>query len=112
MTTKTEKIEIKVMGKTYKVEKQINETLKSMSEALKSHEVALLTWVHKDYTSSGKFSKNEVESFRKSLNEYCEQIPESDKILKRMQEIDDRLEKDIQERLKEKQKVQNKKEKE
>lgn len=112
MTSKTKKIEIKVMGKTYKVEEQINETLKSMSEALKSHEVALLTWVHKDYKSAGKFAKNEVESFRKSLHEYCEQIPDSENILKRMQEIDDRLEKDIQERLKEKQKVQNKEEKE
>jgi len=40
------------------------------------------------------------------------QIPEADKILKRMQDIDDQLEKDIQERIKEKEKVQNKEEKE
>ena len=40
------------------------------------------------------------------------QIPEADKILERMKEIDDKLEQDIQERLKEKQKVQNKQEKE
>jgi len=50
MKSKSKKIEIKIMGEKYKVEEKVNETLKSMSEALRSHEVALLTWVHKDYT--------------------------------------------------------------
>ena len=57
MKSKSKKIEIKIMGEKYKVEEKVNETLKSMSEALRSHEVALLTWVHKDYTSKGKFTK-------------------------------------------------------
>jgi hypothetical protein len=109
---KSKKIEITITGEKFKVEEKVNETLKSMSEALRSHEVALLTWVHKDYTSEGKFTKKEVDSFRNSLEEYCMQIPEADKILERMKEIDDKLEQDIQERLKEKQKVQNKEEKE
>ena len=65
MTTKSKKIKINIMGTQYKVEKPVNDTLKAMSEALHAHEVALLTWVHKDY--QGKLSTSEKELFRKSL---------------------------------------------
>ena len=46
MTSKSKKVKINIMGKKYKVEEEVNKTLKALSEALHSHEVALLTWVH------------------------------------------------------------------
>ena len=54
---KSKKIEITITGEKFKVEEKVNDTLKSMSEALRSHEVALLTWIHKDYTAEGNFTK-------------------------------------------------------
>ena len=86
MTTKSKKQKISIMGVKYKVEKPISDTLKSMSDALHAHEVALLTWVHKDY--SGKETKENINGFRNSLNEYCMNIPEAKNILKRMSELD------------------------
>ena len=99
------------MGVKYKVEKPISDTLKAMSDALHAHEVALLTWVHKDY--SGNEAKENIKGFRESLNEYCLNIPEAENILKRMSELDKQFEqdkKDIDKKEKE-QEDQNKEEK-
>ena len=92
--TKQKKEKIKIMGQSYKVEKPISDTLKAMSDALRSHEVALLTWLHKDFNGKDKFEKEEINSFRDSLNDYCSQIPEAQNILKRMQELDKQIETD------------------
>ena len=112
LKNKSKKEKVKIMGKSYKVDLPISETLKAMSEALRSHEVALLTWVHKDYEANEKFDKEEINGFRDSLRDYCSQIPESENILKRMSEIDEQLEKDKQNKEKEIEKDQNKEEKE
>ena len=112
MESKTKKEKIKIMGKQYKVEKPISETMKAMSEALRSHEVALLTWVHKDYNGNDKFHEEDIKGFRKSLNEYCLQIPEAENILKRMDELDKQLEEDIKNKEKKEKENQNKQEKE
>ena len=101
---KPKKEKINIMGNKYKVEKPISDTLKAMSEALRSHEVALLTWVHKDYTSKGRFEEEEVNGFRDSLNDYCSQIPEAENILKRMQELDKQIEEDQTKKNKEEEK--------
>jgi hypothetical protein len=90
--SKQKKEKINIMGNKYKVEKPISDTLKALSEALRSHEVALLTWVHKDYMSKDKFTEEEVFEFRKSLNDYTLGIPEAENILKRMDELDKQLE--------------------
>ena len=108
MTTKSKKQKISIMGVKYKVEKPISDTLKSMSDALHAHEVALLTWVHKDY--SGKETKENINGFRNSLNEYCMNIPEAKNILKRMSELDKQFEQDKKD-IDNKQKNQNKEEK-
>ena len=99
MTTKSKKQKISIMGVKYKVEKPISDTLKSMSDALHAHEVALLTWVHKDY--SGKETQKNINGFRDSLNDYCLNIPESENILKRMSEIDSQVDKEIKDKEKE-----------
>ena len=91
---KPKKQKINIMGKQYKVDKPISDTLQALSEALHAHEVALLTWLHKEYTGE-KLKKDELESFRSSLREYCMQIPEAENILKRMKELDSQMEKEI-----------------
>ena len=109
--SKPKKQKISIMGVKYKVEAPISDTLKAMSEALHAHEVALLTWVHKDY--SGNEIKENINGFRDSLNEYCLNIPEAENILKRMSELDEQFEqdkKDIENKQKE-EKDQNKEEK-
>ena len=88
------KEKISIMGKQYKVDKSISDSLKALSEALHAHEVALLTWLHKEY-SGKKLKKEELEGFRSSLREYCMQIPEAENILKRMKELDSQMEKEI-----------------
>ena len=108
LKTKQKKEKINIMCKKYKVEKPISDTLKAMSDALRSHEVALLTWLHKDYNSDGKFEQEEIDGFRDSLNDYCLQIPEAENILKRMEELDRQVEADEIKKNKE----QNKEEKE
>ena len=108
MTTKGKKQKISIMGVKYKVETPISDTLKSMSDALHAHEVALLTWVHKDY--SGNETQKNINGFRDSLNEYCMNIPEAKNILKRMSELDQQFEQDKKD-IDNKQKNQNKEEK-
>ena len=97
MTLKKKKEKVNIMGKQYKVEKPISDTLQALSEALHAHEVALLTWLHKEYTGE-KLKKDELESFRSSLREYCMQIPEAENILKRMKELDSQMKKEIKDK--------------
>tara|TARA_R110002020_G_scaffold252540_4_gene466473 strand:- start:824 stop:1168 length:345 start_codon:yes stop_codon:yes gene_type:complete len=101
MTTRTRKQKIKVMGKDYKVAPAVAKTMESLAQALHSHEVALLTWLHKEYTGV-KLTKDELETFRSSLRDYCMQIPDSESILKRMKEVDAQIKEDIKNKNKEK----------
>ena len=91
------KEEINIMGKKYKVDENVASTLKQIAEALHAHEVALLTWVHKEFGEK-KLNKEELKGFRDSLKEYSMQIPEAENILKRMHEIDEQIQKDIKEK--------------
>jgi len=80
----TKKIEINIGGESFKVDESVNETLAIMSNALHSHEIALLTWAYKDYAGN----EPDLDAFRKSLNEYCLSIPNSEEIMKRMEDLD------------------------
>ena len=83
--TAKKKETIKILGKDYKVEETIANTIKSLADALHSHEVALLTWVHKSYKKRKTKLKTE---FEEALHGYTLRIPEAEKILKRMKEHD------------------------
>jgi len=107
MAKKTKKIEINIMGSKYKVDEDVNKTLQALSEALHSHEVALLTWAHKDYNGS---EINDLKGFRDALNEYCLNIPEAENILKRMVELDNQVKEDLKESKKDSKKSKSKKE--
>ena len=48
--TKTKK-KINIDGKDVKIDVDVYKVMQNLSEALKSHEVALLTWVHKIYNT-------------------------------------------------------------
>ena len=106
---KQKKEKVTIAGQEYKVEETVAITLKALSDALHAHEVALLTWVHKEYEAE-KLSTKDLESFRKSFREYCMQIPGSENILKRMKEIDEQMKKDIKEKQNKKEKVKGAKE--
>tara|TARA_R110000824_G_scaffold14378_15_gene61266 strand:+ start:1623 stop:1904 length:282 start_codon:yes stop_codon:yes gene_type:complete len=84
--TAKKKENIKILGKDYKVEKTISNTIKSLADALHSHEIALLTWEHKSYKK--RKTKDKI-GFEEALHEYVLRIPEAEKILKRMQEHDE-----------------------
>ena len=79
------------MGEEFKVDTKVNDALKALSEALHAHEVALLTWVHKDYNATEKV---DIKGFRESLFDYCLKIPEAGIILTRMKEMDEQFEKE------------------
>ena len=84
--TAKKKETIKVLGKDYKVDKTIANTIKSLADALHSHEIALLTWNHKSYK---KRKTKDKTGFEEALHEYVLRIPEAEKILKRMEEHDE-----------------------
>jgi hypothetical protein len=85
----SEKEEINIGGKKFKVALTVADTLRSLADALHAHEIALLTWVHKDYNGT---ETEDLEGFRKSLDEYCKGIPNAENILVRMGEIDKKIE--------------------
>ena len=105
MTTKSKKITINIMGEKYKVDSQVNDTLKALSEALHAHEVALLTWVHRDYQANRDADKEaDIKGFRETLFDYCLKIPEAGSILTRMKELDEKFDKEEKEKTQSKEK--------
>jgi len=84
--TKNTKKKINVDGKDVKVDLSVYKVLENLSEALKAHEIALLTWVHKVYNEKDKADHSPEES---ALFQYCMMIPDALNILKRMNDIDE-----------------------
>ena len=84
-TTKTKK-KVNIDGKQQKVDHNVYLVLQNLTEALKQHEIALMTWVHKVYNE--KIKHNEEE---KMLHDYCMQIPDAAGILTRMKAIDEEV---------------------
>ena len=93
-TKKSTKTKIKIQGKNFMVAKEVEDSIKFLSEIIRAHEVALLTWTHKTY-GENKLEDKELESFNLSLKEYCMQIPEAENILVRMKEMDEQMLKDV-----------------
>ena len=87
MTTKT-KNEVTIDGKKQMVDDKVYAVMQNLSEALRSHEVALLTWVHKIYSAKKRHNEDE-----KGLYKYCMTIPGASDILNRMTLIDEENEK-------------------
>tara|TARA_R110000851_G_scaffold93339_3_gene203343 strand:+ start:2681 stop:3025 length:345 start_codon:yes stop_codon:yes gene_type:complete len=83
--TKTKK-KVNIDGKQQKVDHNVYLVLQNLTEALKQHEIALLTWVHKVYNQ--RDNNNEEEEM---LHDYCMQIPDAAGILTRMKAIDEEV---------------------
>ena len=73
-TTKTKK-KVNIDGKQQKVDHNVYLVLQNLTEALKQHEIALMTWVHKVYNEKKKHM----------------QIPDAAGILTRMKAIDEEV---------------------
>ena len=86
--TKTKK-KVKIDGKDQKIDHNVYIVLQNLTEALKSHEIALMTWVHKVYNEKKRHNEEE-----KMLHEYCMQIPDAAGILTRMKAIDEEVAKE------------------
>ncbi len=85
MTIKTKtKKKINIDGSDVKVDVDVYKVIQNLSEALKSHEVALLTWVHKIYNTKKRHNDDE-----KGLHNYCMMIPDASNIINRMRLIDE-----------------------
>ena len=81
--TKTKK-KINIDGKQQKVDYNVYLVLQILTEALKQHEIALLTWVHKIYNEKKRHNTEE-----KILYTYCMSMPDATAILTRMKRIDE-----------------------
>ena len=79
---KTERKSINIDGKNVKVSNKIYGVIQNLTEALKQHEVALLTWVHKIYNEKKRHNTEE-----KILYTYCMSIPDATAILTIMKRI-------------------------
>tara|TARA_R110001592_G_scaffold348824_1_gene643280 strand:+ start:297 stop:638 length:342 start_codon:yes stop_codon:yes gene_type:complete len=89
--TSKSKTKIKIQGKNYMVHPQVENSIKFLSEIIRAHEVALLTWVHKVWNKQA-FDEKDIEEFNKSMYEYTMRIPNASEILANMMEIDKRKE--------------------
>ena len=84
--SKTQRKSINIDGKDVKVSNKIYGVIHNLTEALKQHEVALLTWVHKVFNEKTEHTKDEV-----LIQQYCMQIPDAPGILSRMRQIDEEV---------------------
>jgi len=80
--TNTKK-DIRIDGSNFKVEEHVHQLLKAMNETIHSHEIALLTWVHRVYNAKKRHNQDE-----KMLRAYAMQIQNAEEIINRMIEID------------------------
>ena len=94
-TKKSSKTKIKIQGKNYMVDPKVEDSIKFLSEIIRAHEVALLTWVHKVWNNQA-FDTEDTKNFNKSMYEYAMRIPNASEILTNMMDIDKRQE-DIKE---------------
>ena len=81
---KTERKSINIDGKNVKVSNKVYGVIQNLTEALKQHEVALLTWVHKVFNTKREHTEDEI-----IIQQYCMQIPDAPGILSRMRQIDE-----------------------
>ena len=83
---KTERKSINIDGKNVKVSNKVYGVIQNLTEALKQHEVALLTWVHKVFNTKREHTEDEI-----IIQQYCMQIPDAPGILSRMRQIDEEI---------------------
>ena len=80
------KKEINIDGKQQEVDMNVYAVLQNLTEALKQHEIALMTWVHRVYNNKKRHNEDE-----KLLHEYCMSIPDAAGIITRMKAIDEEI---------------------
>ena len=85
------KVKLQLGGVTHKVPKEVARLLDIMSELIKSHEIALISWYHRIFVKG----KRKKQKFEEELGKYVElNIPHYKDVLKRMNEIDEKIKKE------------------
>ena len=100
MAKKQTKTKIKIQGKNYMIPEEVKKSIEFLSEIIRAHEVALLTWVHKIWNKKA-FNKEDIKLLEKEMHAYTMRIPNAEEILKNMQRIDERAKEDLEEEKKE-----------
>ena len=100
MAKKQTKTKIKIQGKNYMIPEEVKKSIEFLSEIIRAHEVALLTWVHKIWNKKA-FNKEDIKLLEKEMHAYAMRIPNAEEILKNMQRIDERAKEDLEEEKKE-----------
>ena len=100
MAKKQTKTKVKIQGKNYMIPMEVKNSIEFLSEIIRAHEVALLTWVHKIWNKKA-FNKEDIKLLEKEMHAYTMRIPNAEEILKNMQRIDERAKEDLEEEKKE-----------
>jgi GTPase involved in cell partitioning and DNA repair len=106
MAKKKTKTKIKIQGKNFMIPEEVKKSIEFLSEIIRAHEVALLTWVHKIHNEKA-FNKADIELLKKEMYKYTMRIPNAKEILENMQKIDERAREDLEAEKKEKKKQKN-----
>ena len=89
MGKKQTKTKIKIQGKNYSIPVDVKNSIEFLSEIIRAHEVALLTWVHKIHNKKA-FDKADIKLLEKEMYAYTMRIPNAEEILENMEKIDER----------------------
>ena len=87
MVRKNTKVKIKIQDKSYNVPIRVKEAIELLTEVVRAHEVALLTWAHKIHNKQA-FDAKDKKAFHKAMYEYSMRIPNSEEILDKMESLD------------------------
>ena len=89
MAKQQTKTKIKIQGKNYSIPLEVKNSIEFLSEIIRAHEVALLTWVHKVHNDKA-FDKDDIKLLEEEMYNYSMRIPNSKEILENMEKIDER----------------------
>ena len=66
MAKKQNKTKIKIQGKNHMIPVEVKNSIEFLSEIIRAHEVALLTWVHKIHNKQA-FDDDDIKAFEKNF---------------------------------------------
>tara|TARA_R100001594_G_scaffold128365_1_gene166565 strand:+ start:1401 stop:1730 length:330 start_codon:yes stop_codon:yes gene_type:complete len=95
MAKKQTKTKIKIAGKSYMIPVDVKKSIEFLSDVIRAHEVALLTWEHKVWNKQA-FDEKDIAIFEQNMHEYVMRIPNAGEILANMVKIDEK-EKNLEE---------------
>tara|TARA_R100000008_G_C3503943_1_gene125130 strand:- start:347 stop:679 length:333 start_codon:yes stop_codon:yes gene_type:complete len=89
MAKKQTKTKIKIAGKSYMIPVDVKKSIEFLSDVIRAHEVALLTWEHKIWNKQA-LDEKDIAVFEQNMHEYVMRIPNAGEILANMVKIDEK----------------------